>query len=251
MTRRGIVACLLLGLLGMASGEARQQRRPTAEPPPEPQTAPAPETDAQAPGVRSGETVEVADGQVPVFRSGINYVRVDAFVTDGDDNPVFDLTQDDFEVYEDGVLQDVDSFDVVRVDPLPTLADEPLTRIGFRRSDQERAASRPDVRVFVILPRRLPRAFRQRHPRPPDDRRVPGERPDPDGPRGGDVPADAARRSRADAQSRSGHQRRQPLRGRQVRVRAPETNSRRDTPSTRCRSSSGSGTTCRCRRCAG
>ena len=151
MTRRGIVACLLLGLLGMASGEARQQRRPTAEPPPEPQTAPAPETDAQAPGVRSGETVEVADGQVPVFRSGINYVRVDAFVTDGDDNPVFDLTQDDFEVYEDGVLQDVDSFDVVRVDPLPTLADEPLTRIGFRRSDQERAASRPDVRVFVIF----------------------------------------------------------------------------------------------------
>jgi VWFA-related protein len=119
------------------------QPQSTAGPQSEPRSQ---ETDAATPG----ETADLQAG-VTVFRSGINYVRVDAFVTDDDGNPVFDLTQDDFEVYEDDVLQTVDSFQVVRVDPTPQLSGEPLTSVGVTRSDQQLAASRPDIRVFVIF----------------------------------------------------------------------------------------------------
>ena len=142
MKTRWIAACLCAGLLLMVSGYAAPQRPPAGgQPPSEPggtQQTPA------------GESVELQGG-VTVFRSGINYVRVDAFVTDEDGNPVFDLTRDDFEVYEDGVLQTVDSFQVVQVDPTPQLSGEPLTGVGVTRSDQQLAASRPDVRVFVIF----------------------------------------------------------------------------------------------------
>ena len=143
MNTRWIAACLCVGLLLMVSGSAAPQRRATTEPPP--QSEPG---GTQAPA--AGESVELQGG-VTVFRSGINYVRVDAFVTDDDGNPVFDLTQDDFEVYEDGVLQTVDSFQVVQVDRTPELSGEPLTSVGVTRSDQQLAASRPDVRVFVIF----------------------------------------------------------------------------------------------------
>ena len=138
MKTRWIAACLCAGLLLMVSGYAAPQRRPSAAPPPQ--------SEQSGPG----QSVE-QEGGVTVFRSGINYVRVDAFVTDEDGNPVFDLAQDDFEVYEDGVLQTVDSFQVVQVDRTPELSGEPLTGVGVTRSDQELAASRPDIRVFVIF----------------------------------------------------------------------------------------------------
>ncbi len=143
MNTRWIAAFLSIGLLLMVSGSAAPQRQPSSAPPPPAQPGGAQETGA-------GESVELQGG-VTVFRSGINYVRVDAFVTDEDGNPVFDLTQDDFEVYEDGVLQTVDSFQVVQVDRTPELSGEPLTSVGVTRSDQELAASRPDIRVFVIF----------------------------------------------------------------------------------------------------
>ena len=139
MNTRWIAACLCLGPLLTAAGSAAPQRQDPAEPPSEP---------GGAQETAAGESAGRQDG-VTVFRSGINYVRVDAFVTDGDGDPVFDLGQDDFEVYEDGVLQTVDSFQVVQVDRTPELSGEPLTEVGVTRSDQELAASRPDVRVFV------------------------------------------------------------------------------------------------------
>ncbi len=143
MKTRWIAACLCAGLLMMMSGYAAPQRRPSAAPPSQDESGQGRQTAA-------GESVELQGG-VTVFRSGINYIRVDAFVTDDDGNPVFDLTQDDFEVYEDGVLQTVDSFQVVQVDRTPELSGEPLTSVGVTRSDQELAASRPDIRVFVIF----------------------------------------------------------------------------------------------------
>ena len=142
MNTRWIAACLCVALLLTVSGSTAPQPQNATEPP-----------QSESGGTQTnagGESVELQGG-VTVFRSGINYVRVDAFVTDDDGNPVFDLTQDDFEVYEDGVLQDVDSFQVVQVDPTPELSGEPLTSVGVTRSDQEVAASRPDIRVFVIF----------------------------------------------------------------------------------------------------
>jgi VWFA-related protein len=53
----------------------------------------------------------------PVFRSGVESVRFDAFVTDDDGNPVADLTIDDFEVFEDGRPQKVQQFSRVLLPP--------------------------------------------------------------------------------------------------------------------------------------
>ena len=152
MTRRWIAVWAAFGLaLALTpGGAARQQRQePAAEPAAAAETQSPDQTpDADVPGV----SVEpAADGQPRIFRSGVNYIRVDAYVTDEDGTPIFDLTQDDFEVYEDGVRQDVDSFQVIRVDTLAARASGPATGIGVTRSDQELAASQPDVRVFVIF----------------------------------------------------------------------------------------------------
>ena len=112
---------------------------------------------AQPPGQSEQASTASDDGDSDVtvseqiFRSGINYIRVDVIATDEDGNHVADLTSDDFEVYEDEILQHVDSFQLVQVDLLPALTGEPLVEIGGQRSDQERAASRADVRVFVIF----------------------------------------------------------------------------------------------------
>ena len=49
------------------------------------------------------------------FRVEVNYVEVDAVVTDAQGNPVSDLTKDDFELFEDGRRQDVSTFSLVNI----------------------------------------------------------------------------------------------------------------------------------------
>ena len=93
-----------------------------------------------------------ADGrpQAPVFRTGINFVRVDAIVTDEDGAPILDLTADDFRVFEDGVEQTVESFRLVEVTGLPDPALPPPSSIR-NDYDQVREAARPDSRIFVFF----------------------------------------------------------------------------------------------------
>ena len=88
--------------------------------------------------------------QTPVFRSGINFVRVDAIVTDDDGNPILDLTQDDFRVFEDEVEQTIESFRLVEVTGVPDPALPPPSSIR-NEYDQEREAARPDSRIFVFF----------------------------------------------------------------------------------------------------
>ena len=88
--------------------------------------------------------------QTPVFRTGINFVRVDAIVTDEDGNPVLDLTADDFRVFEDDVEQTVESFRLVEMTGLPDPALPPLSSIR-NDYDQEREAARTDSRIFVFF----------------------------------------------------------------------------------------------------
>lgn len=91
------------------------------------QQAPAPAqpaTQAPAPG-------QAPQGPPPVtFKLEINYVEVDAIVTDRSGNPILDLTLDEFEVYEDGRLQKVDVFSLVDIPVLqperPLFADAPI-----------------------------------------------------------------------------------------------------------------------------
>ena len=88
--------------------------------------------------------------QAPLFRSGINFVRVDAIVTDDDGNPVLDLTEDDFEIFEDDVPQQIESFKLVELTGLPDPALPPLSSIR-NQYDQEREAAREDSRIFVFF----------------------------------------------------------------------------------------------------
>ena len=132
----------LLLLLGIAGPGAQQQSPPVAGSPQEPAANPA----TQPP---DGDELAIPD-PVPIFRSGINFIRVDVIATDRDGNPVTDLTMEDFEVFEDGDPQKVESFQLVEISALPAPDAEPARRI-FNEYDEEREAARTDVRVLVIF----------------------------------------------------------------------------------------------------
>ena len=107
-----------------------------------------PAQEQQAPSDRAGGAD--AAPQAPVFRTGIDFVRVDAIVTDEDGNPVLDLTADDFRVFEDDVEQTIESFRLVETTGLPDPALPPPSSIR-NDYDQEREAARPDSRIFVFF----------------------------------------------------------------------------------------------------
>lgn len=85
----------------------------------------------------------------PSFRSGVNAVRVDVIVTDRDGRPIDNLVQEDFEVYEDGALQAIDRFELVRVDGSTSFlqyAPQPIRSL----LDEETEAARPDIALYLF-----------------------------------------------------------------------------------------------------
>jgi VWFA-related protein len=123
-------AASLLGVLGTA-GHAQQQPAQAAQTPPQ---QPPP-----------------ADVQQPVFRTGINFVRVDVIITDKNGNQVGDLQQADFDVVEDGKPQKIETFKLIKLDGgIVDSIKEPVKQI---RSDydEESEAARDDVRLFAIF----------------------------------------------------------------------------------------------------
>jgi VWFA-related protein len=122
------MACraLLLVVLFVAAVQA-QQPQPTAPPEAESQQPPR-----------------------PTFRTGTNVVRVDATVLDRRGDPVTSLVADDFEVEEDGVLQRIDSLQLVRASGWQAAGDE--LSLPIRSPEHARAeAARESVRVFLIF----------------------------------------------------------------------------------------------------
>lgn len=106
-------------------------------------------------GRQAGPPPAPAPGQAqaqrpPVFRGGVNAVRVDVIVSDRDGTPVADLTAADFEVYEDGKLQTIDLFKLMKSDGNPAPGADPPRQIRSEY-DQEAEAARDDVRLFVIF----------------------------------------------------------------------------------------------------
>jgi VWFA-related protein len=130
----GVLIALVVGLaLSLTAKGLEPQPTPTNSAP----RAPAPGTpDAAAPA------------QQPIFRAGVNFVRVDAIVTDRQGNPLADLKPTDFEVLEDGKPQTIEQFRFVRVDG--TAVPETQGRIRTR-ADEERAAANDDARIFVFF----------------------------------------------------------------------------------------------------
>lgn len=82
----------------------------------------------------------------PTFRGDINFVRVDAIVTDSDDRPVTDLKEADFEVREDGKTQKIEQFKFVRIERTTDKDPKPIRD----RHDEEVEAASDDVRLFAI-----------------------------------------------------------------------------------------------------
>lgn len=146
-SRIRLTCVLVLTLLAVSPrfGALAQERAAGQQPadrPASPQTS--------ATGAASPQTGANGPQTPATFRGGINYVRVDAIVTDRKGQPVFDLKQADFEVTEDGKPQTVDSFKLIRVDGNPKPGEPPPRQIRSR-DDEESEAARDDVRVFVIL----------------------------------------------------------------------------------------------------
>ena len=127
-----VIVALALTLL-ILTGRAQQQPQPPDRTPSE--AAPAPAQD---------------ESQPPIFRSGINFIRVDVIVTDDDGNPVTDLEAGDFEVFEDGEPQTIESFQLIEISAVPAPGAEPPRPVS-NRYDEEREAARTDTRVFVIF----------------------------------------------------------------------------------------------------
>jgi VWFA-related protein len=126
----GVAILALLGVTGDA-----QTQQPAAGQQPQAQGQPPPP----------------ADPQQPVFRTGINFVRVDVIVTDKNGNQVADLKQSDFEVAEDGKPQAIETFKLVKLDGgVSSAINEPPREIRTDY-DEESEASREDVRLFAIF----------------------------------------------------------------------------------------------------
>ena len=85
-----------------------------------------------------------------MFRAGVNFVRVDVIVNDNKGEPVTNLTEADFEVLEDGKLQSIEQFRLIRVDGNPRPG-EPPPRELRNRIDEEIEISKDDVRLFVLF----------------------------------------------------------------------------------------------------
>jgi VWFA-related protein len=99
-------------------------------------------------GLLAQDPQPAAPQQPPTFRSGTNVVRVDVSVIERTGKPVTSLNADDFEVTEDGTVQPIVSFKLVKANGAP--GDELSLPI---RSPEHAAAeaARDDVRVFLIF----------------------------------------------------------------------------------------------------
>lgn len=64
----------------------------------------------QAPGTQSAAAPADQQAPQPSFRAGVDIVSLNVTVTDPAQKYVTDLTQDDFQIYEDGIKQDVTVF---------------------------------------------------------------------------------------------------------------------------------------------
>ncbi len=134
-------AVLLLTAILVAAAAGLRATGPGQDPAPQEKPAPAGQTPSPAAPPPSPEQ--------PVFRTGINFVRVDAIVTDRQGNPVNDLKVEDFEVAEDGKAQKVETMRLVTIDA--TTAPAYTQRTIRTRLDEETAAADENSRIFVFF----------------------------------------------------------------------------------------------------
>jgi VWFA-related protein len=126
----------VLALVFLTAAMAGQQAGPpTAQPQQQQQTPPSVQPDRQMPPV--------------TFKVEINYVEVDAVVTDQQGRFVRDLTKDDFEVLESGKPQQVTTFALVDI-PVER-AEKPLFAPKAIEPDVQTNQRRFDGRLYVLV----------------------------------------------------------------------------------------------------
>src|SRR5580765_6336187 len=88
--------------------------------------------------------------QQPVFRAKVNLVRVDVSVNGRNNTPLEDLQASDFLVKEDGVLQNVETVQFVKLNgQVPADQKESIDIRSPEHAEVE--AGREDVRLFVLF----------------------------------------------------------------------------------------------------
>ena len=101
-------------------------------------------------GVSAGQQARppdaAVDPQLPTFRLQVEYVEVDARVTDSKGNFVRDLTKDDFQILEDGKPRPLAAFSLVDI---PTSQD--VSSSASIESDVQSNERRFDGRVWVMI----------------------------------------------------------------------------------------------------
>src|SRR4029079_17327492 len=153
------LAVSILSVALVASPSARQAQQPPPPPQPStqpPATAPAlaprrmrpplPPAPAAAPHPSGRQPARSQQGPI---RTGINFVRVDAIVTDKQGNPVLDLKPEEVQLTVDHEPQKIESFSVVKIDAESQAQAHLPTQIRSLE-DEQREAARPDVRLFVL-----------------------------------------------------------------------------------------------------
>jgi VWFA-related protein len=90
-----------------------------------------------------------ASQQTPTFKAQVEYVEVDALVTDQQGNFVRDLTQKDFQVFEDGKRQTISTFSLVDI-PIERY-DRPLFSPNPIERDVQSNERPFDGRVYVVI----------------------------------------------------------------------------------------------------
>ena len=98
------------------------------------------------------ETQNAPQGtQAPVFRTGVNVVRVDVIVTDKTGQTVADLKQTDFQVTEDDKPQAIENFKLIKLDGGRVPGPDGPPQAIRSDADEELEAARDDVRLFGIF----------------------------------------------------------------------------------------------------
>ena len=96
---------------------------------------------------------------IPIFRSTVDAIELDAFVVDANGMPVTNLTANDFEILDDGRPQEITLFAAVNIpiEPIESRVSESISPVPDVRTN-----ARPEGRIYLIAVDEIPGALAPR-----------------------------------------------------------------------------------------